>query len=166
MVKVSKDSPLAEITLRKYELPKDLETLRSKASGVTKDKLSYRRELIRKLCLSLGLLQPGDSRDVVVDVFQVMLEAEKEITSTEVEKLTIANRKKYSQPLLGIAPSNIRRQLLRIRDLFFVEKVGNYYRVKENSKLSDLFEENIEKYYLNSIMKRVKEYLKAVDKEF
>jgi len=50
MAKVSIDTPLAEITLRKYESPKGLE----------------KRELVRKLCLSLGLLQPGDSRDVVV----------------------------------------------------------------------------------------------------
>ncbi|MBC8495709.1 hypothetical protein H8D36_06150 [archaeon] len=150
MAKISTDSPLAEMTIRKYETPSGLE----------------KRELVRKLCLSVGLLQPGDSRDVVVDVFQVMLEAKKELTSKEVEELTIANRKKYKQPLLGIAPSNIRRQLLRIRDLFFVEKIANNYRIKENSKLLDLYEENIEKYYLNSVLKRVKDYLKAVDKEF
>lgn len=142
MAKVSTDSPLAEMTIRKYEAPSGLE----------------KRELVRKLCLSIGLLQPGDSRDVVVDVFLVMLEAKKELTSKEVEELTIANRNKYKQPLLGIAPSNIRRQLLRIRDLFFVEKITNNYRIKENSKLLELYEENIEKYYLNSILKRVKDY--------
>ena len=106
MAKVSIDTPLAEITLRKYESPVGLE----------------KRELVRKTCLSLGLLQPGDSRDIIVDVLQVMLETNKDITSKEVENLTIANRKKYKQVLLGIAPSNIRRQLLRLRDLFIVEK--------------------------------------------
>ncbi|MBU1200859.1 MAG: hypothetical protein KJ583_07250 [Nanoarchaeota archaeon] len=150
MPKISVDTPLAEVTLRKYESPKG------------KDK----RELVRKLCLSLGLLQPGDSRDVVVDIMQVMLEAKKELTSKEVEELTIKNRKKHNQPMLGIAPSNIRRQLLRIRDLFLVEKIANNYRIKENSKILHLFEENIEKYYLKSILDRVKEYLKEVDKEF
>ena len=49
---VSKEVPLAEITLRKYEKPYNL-----------KD-----RDLVKKLCLSIGLLQPGDSRDVIVDV--------------------------------------------------------------------------------------------------
>ncbi|MFH1589325.1 MAG: hypothetical protein ABIB43_02040 [archaeon] len=150
MAKVSIDSPLAEVTLRKYESPVGLKG----------------RDLVRKLCLSLGLLQPGDSRDVVVDVLQVMLEAKKEVSSKEVEELTIANRKKHNQPLLGIAPSNIRRQLLRLRDLFIVEKLANNYRIKENSKLLPLFEENLEKYYLNSIIGRVKEYFKEVDKEF
>jgi hypothetical protein len=150
MAKISIDSPLAELTLRKYESP------------IGKEK----RDLVRKLCLSLGLLQPGDSRDVVVDVLQVMLEAKNDLTSKEVEDLTIKNRKKYKQQLLGIAPSNIRRQLLRLRDLFIVEKLANNYRIKENSKLLTLFEENIEKYYLNSVIARVKEYLKEVDKQF
>jgi hypothetical protein len=43
-----KERPLAELTLRKYEKPYRL-------SG---------RELVRKLCLSLGLLQPADGREV------------------------------------------------------------------------------------------------------
>ncbi len=50
MSKISKDIPLSEITLRRYEKP---------------SKLSE-RELVRKICLSVGLLQPGDSRDVIV----------------------------------------------------------------------------------------------------
>ena len=49
---VSRDIPLSEITLRRYERPYNMS----------------RRELVRKLCLSVGLLQPGDSRDVVVDI--------------------------------------------------------------------------------------------------
>ena len=50
-----KDIPLSEITLRKYEKPSNLE----------------RRELVRKICLSLGLLQLGDSRDIIVDILLV-----------------------------------------------------------------------------------------------
>jgi len=150
MKKISRDTPLAEITLRKYEKPSTL-----------KD-----RELVRKLCLSLGLLQPGDSRDIIVDVLFVMLKAKKPMTSTKVEKAVIKKRKQSKQQLLGIAPSNIRRQLLRLRDLFIVEKVKNDYMIKEKSRLLELFNENIEKYYMNSIMQRVKEYLKEADKRF
>lgn len=150
---ISRDTPLAEITLRKYEKPAGLE----------------RRDLVRKLCLSLGLLQPGDSRDVIVDVLQVILENAslgKEYTSTEIEKLTMENREKYGLKMLGVAPSNIRRQILRLRDLFIVEKVGNYYRINENSNLKELFAEKLQKYYLDSILSRVSEYIDAVDKEF
>ena len=56
------DTPLAELTLRRYEKPYDLS----------------KRELVKKLCLSLGLLNPGDSRDVIVDVFFVLLDAKKQ----------------------------------------------------------------------------------------
>ena len=150
MAKISIDTPLAEITLRKYEKP----------SGES------RRELVRKLCLSLGLLQPGDSRDVVVDVLHVMLETDTELTSTEVEHRVIEKRKIAGLELLGIAPSNIRRQLLRLRDLFIVEKVKNNYRIREKTTLRATFEENVEKYYLASIISRVKEYVDEIDKTF
>ena len=52
---ISKDIPLAEITLRRYEKPYNLQ----------------KRELIRKLCLSIGLLQPGDSRDIIVEKTEI-----------------------------------------------------------------------------------------------
>ncbi len=146
---IARDTPLAELTLRKYEKPA--------VAG---------RELVRKVCLSVGLLQPGDSRDVVVDVFMVILESKDQLTSVEVERLVIEARKKANVAMLGIAPSNIRRQLLRLRDLMFVEKLGNYYRVAEKETLSALFSEKIESFLLHSTVKRVKEYLAAVDKEF
>jgi hypothetical protein len=147
---ISRDTALAEITLRKYEKPQGLKG----------------RELVRKLCLSLGLLQPGDSRDVVVDVLQVMLENKKELTSPEIERLTMDNREKHKLKMLGVAPSNIRRQILRLRDLFIVEKLGNNYRINENAMLSELFKEKLEKYYLDSILIRVKEYVAEVDAQF
>ena len=140
---ISKDTPLAEITLRRYERPANL-------SG---------RELVRKVCLSVGLLQPGDSRDVIVDILMVMLKNKnKELSSVDVEKLVIVSRKKHKVPILGVAPSNIRRQLKRLRDLFLIEKVANNYRINENASLPEIFEEKIEKYYLQSILSRVKEY--------
>lgn len=146
---IAKDTPLAELTIRKYEKP----TMQG-------------RELVRKLCLSLGLLQPGDSRDVIVDILQVLLEHGEELTSFQIEKKVIAKRKENKLPLLGIAPSNIRRQLLRLREIFLIEKVGNHYRVTENATLEETYKEKIESYLLNSITKRILEYLKKADKEF
>lgn len=143
----AREIPLAEITLRKYEQP-------ANASD---------RELVRKLCLSLGLLQPGDSRDVVVDVALVLLTTERPLTAREIENAVIDSREAARAPVLGVAPSNIRRQILRMRELFLIEKVASTYRVKENQKLETIFEEHIERYYLAAITKRVREYLKAVD---
>mgnify|MGYP001603765416 CR=1 FL=1 len=57
-----KDLPLGEITLRKYERPYD----------------SSKRDLVRKVCLSLGLLQPGDSRDIIVDIMLVLDQSRKD----------------------------------------------------------------------------------------
>jgi DNA-binding transcriptional ArsR family regulator len=142
---ISKDTPLAEITLRRYEKP---------------SKLSE-RELARKLCLSIGLLQPGDSRDVIVDILHVLVKAKKqkkEMSSGEIEKEVINARKRQKLAMHGIASSNIRRQLKRLRDMFLVEKVKNNYRIAEFENLNVIFEEKIEKFYLNSIVDRVKEY--------
>jgi hypothetical protein len=146
---IAKDTPLSEITLRKYEPP----TMKG-------------RELVRKLCLSLGLLQPGDSRDVMVDVLQVMLEAKEQVSSKDVEERVVANRKKHNLALQGIASSNVRRQLLRLRELFLLEKVGNMYRLNENQPLGTLFAEKVESYHLQSILKRVKEYIREVENAY
>jgi len=146
---IARDSPLSEITLRRYERPYNMS----------------RRELIRKFCLSLGLLQPGDSRDVMVDVLQVFLNNAKRkqtLTSDEVQQETIALRKKARLPLKGIAPSNVRRQIKRLKDIHLVEKINNEYRITEFENISAIFEEKIEKYYLSSIVQRVKEYCKAL----
>ena len=71
------DTPLSEITLRRYEKPYNL----------------TKRELVRKLCLSMGLLNPGDGRDVIVDVLYVLLEAAKDKTLLSSEKIR-ENKKK------------------------------------------------------------------------
>ena len=146
---VAKETPLAEITLRKYERPYELKG----------------RELIKKLCLSIGLLQPGDSRDVIVDILEVMVNAKNELSSEDVEKSVIENRKKSKLAMHGIAPSNIRRQLKRLRDIFIIEKIANTYRITENAKLNDIFEEKIEQFYLKTTVERVKEYFEAVQQQ-
>lgn len=147
---ISKDIPLAEITLRRYEKPTNLNE----------------RELIRKLCLSIGLLQPGDSRDVIVDVLNILIRAKKErkdLTSDEVCARVIEERKKLKLAMLGIASSNIRRQLKRLKDLLLIEKRLNAYRITEHSNLNEIFEEKIERFLLPSINSRIKEYLKKID---
>ena len=143
---ISKDTPLAEITLRKYEQPNNLS----------------QRELVKKLCLSLGLLQPGDSRDVMVDVFLVLINNKEPLSSEKINDLVIELRKKENLQLKGIAGSNIRRQLKRLKDLFLIESVKNEYRVNENEPLINIFEDKIEKFYIKGILDRIKDYLRAV----
>jgi len=146
-----KDLPLSEITLRKYEKPASLE----------------KRELFRKICLSLGLLQLGDSRDVIVDILMVLVEANKNkdrLTSDEINSKVGELRKKYSLPDKGLAESNIRRQLKRLRDYMLVDKQENKYFLIEHSSLKDIFEKNIEKFVIPPIIERIKEYLDELEK--
>ena len=152
MAKISRDTPLAELTLRRYEKP----TMGD-------------RDLVRKFCLSVGLIQPGDSRDVVVDVLHVLMKArqiKEELHSEEVKNKVMETRKETGLPMLGIASSNIRRQLKRLKDLHLIETNANLYRITEWGQLSEIFEEKVEGFLLKTVMSRVKEYLKRMDDEF
>lgn len=152
MGKISRDTPLAEITLRRYEKP----TMGD-------------RELVRKFCLSVGLLQPGDSRDVVVDVLHVLLKSKQqreELHSEEVKNKVMSLRKGLNLPMLGIASSNIRRQLKRLKDLHLIETNANLYRITEWNNVSEIFEEKVENFILKSVMSRVKDYVQKLDEEF
>jgi len=150
---ISRDIPLAEITLRKYEKPTKLE----------------QRELVRKLCLSTGLLQPGDSRDIVVDILHALLivkRDKRELSSEEVKNLIIEARKEGNLPLVGVADSNIRRQLKRLREIYLVEKIKNRYRINEHDSLSNIFSERIEQYLLQNVLSRIRDYLGKIDERF
>ena len=147
---ISRDTPLTELCLRKYEKPYNLS----------------RRDLIKRLCLSLGLLQPGDSRDVIVDVLFVILDSERPLSSEEVREGVIELRKEENLQLIGVAASNIRRQLKRLRELYLIEKIKNNYRITENLTILEIFNEKIEKYILASILERIKTHIREVDLAF
>lgn len=150
---ISRDIPLAELTLRRYEKPSEL----------------GQRDLVKRLCLSLGLLQPGDSRDVVVDVLHVLLDQRKKkrpISSEQVRKKVVDFRKKSNMPLLGVAGSNIRRQLKRLRNVMLVEKVTNNYRITEYLGLKEIMDEKLQKLILPLIVERVRDYMGHVDESF
>ena len=145
-----REIPLGELTIRKYEKPYD----------------SSKRELARKVCLSLGLLQPGDSRDIIVDIVLILDEARKTKTmlnSFEIKDKVESLRKQNSLEVKGIAESNIRRQLKRLRDIMIVDKSENKYRISEFAPLSEIFEVKIEKFLMPQITSRIKEYLSKLD---
>ena len=146
-----KDIPINEIILRKYERPYNLE----------------KRDLVKKICLSLGLLQSGDSRDVVVDILHVLLDESK--SKNKIDSITIKEkveklRKKHNLEIRGLAESNIRRQLKRLRDLMIIEKQNNLYYLSEFESLEKIFEDKIEKFIVQPNIERIKEYLREVDK--
>ena len=141
-----KEVPLGEITLRRYEKPYD----------------ASQRELIRKICLSLGLLQSGDSRDIIIDIVFVLENARKQkqwISSFEIRDQVENIRKENALEARGLAESNIRRQLKRLRDAMLVDKKENKYRFSEFSTLKEIFETKIEKFLIPQMIERIKEYL-------
>lgn len=145
------ETPLMELTVRRYESPHNLSE----------------RDTLKKICLSLGLLQPGDSRDVLVDILLVLEKAKKdkrELSAIEIKEELIEMRKNHGLSLNGTADSNIRRQLKRLRDMFLVEKVRNNYRILEFMSLSDIFEEKIKKIILDAVLSRNKEYFTYYEK--
>ena len=80
------------------------------------------------------------------------------MTSEEIKNETVNTRKKYKLPLRGVASSNVRRQLKRLRDVYLVEKIKNDYRITEFEPLSVIFDKRIKDLYLKNILERVKEY--------
>ena len=152
MGRIARDTPLVEITLRRYEKPS-----------------MQGRDLVRKFCLSVGLLQPGDSRDVVVDVLHQLLKAKQrreELHSEEIKNHVMDYRKKNGLAMLGIASSNIRRQLKRLKDLHLIETNANLYRISEWNQVSEIFDDKIHNFLLKSVVSRVKDYVKKIDEEF
>jgi len=145
-----REVPLGEITLRKYEKPYD----------------SSKRDLVRKVCLSLGLLQPGDSRDIIVDIMLVLDQSRKNkewLSSFIIRDKVEALRKENSLEIKGLAESNIRRQLKRLRDSMLIDKQENQYRISEFAPLSEIFEIKVEKFLIPQTVERIKEYLGKLD---
>lgn len=132
-----KDIPLQEITLRKYENPAGLE----------------RKELIRKFLLSVGLLQPGESRDVIVHIFELFLEnRDRGFEPSEILKAL--------GDIRGASAPNIRRQVRRLRDLKLVDKVPDGYKICES--IPSVVENFIEPFVVKQSLERLKEYSRLI----
>jgi hypothetical protein len=147
---MARDLPLSEVILRKYEKPYNAD----------------RREIVKKICLSLGLLQPGDSRDVIIDILGTLIDSQKNkemLTSDEIKARVEKVRKGGGFEMKGIAESNIRRQLKRLADMMIIDKLENKYRLSEFESLENIFMDKFEKYIIPQTIERIKEYLKAVN---
>src|SRR3989344_593470 len=82
------------------------------------------------------------------------------------KNLIIEARKEGNLPLVGVADSNIRRQLKRLREIYLVEKIKNRYRINEHDSLSNIFSERIEQYLLQNVLSRIRDYLGKIDERF
>lgn len=126
------DKPLLEVTLRKYERP----------AGKPKE------EVLKKFCMALGLLQPGDSRDQIVGILDVLLREKRPVTVGEIS----GKLGKKS------ALSGIRRHLRRLAELKLVEKQGRLYRLAEGEDLQFAVKFLTRKFVVEDILSRIEEY--------
>ena len=140
-MKVYKEKPIVEVCLRKYEKPYQ-----------TGD------ELLRKFCISIGLLQPGDSRDTVVDVFKILLknrETKILMDSNEIAELVKQKRE--------IADSNVRRHLKKLEDLGIVERMPQGYRIREWLDIKTIMKDFVKKFIVEPTYERILEYADKIE---
>lgn len=114
----------SELTLRELALPEDV--------------LIARKSLVRWIALSLGLISPNETRKLLLDVFDVLLEFhlanENPTTKDIVERLEKNTKNKQN-------PKAIYYHLLRLKEIGIISrKKGRYALGDGNStKLSDIF---------------------------
>lgn len=142
MKKVFNDKPLSEITLRRFEKPND-ENL---------------NELSRKFLISTGLLQTGDGRDIINEIFYefVICAKNKEYLPIDL----IINKFKEHE---GGTPNNIRRHIMRLKDYGLVERTDFGYRIKEFMPLRELFKQEVIKEFIEPSINRILEYCDKID---
>jgi DNA-binding transcriptional ArsR family regulator len=136
-VKRRKEVPLSEITLRKFEKPYGDE-----------------KELLRKFCISLGLLQPGDSRDSIVEIVAALLKARKQrryLTSEEI----VHN--------ISVSKPNLRRHLRRLGDIGIIEKRENRYRIREFLPFKEILVGYTQPFLIKPAFDRIIEYADHID---
>src|SRR5210317_1974290 len=141
------NKPFDEIILRLYPSPSNFKG----------------RDLVKKACLSCGLLNPGDSRDVIVDVLTVLAFAKKNkewLTSIVIGDRVSEMRLSENLSLDGTAGSDIRRILKVLRDYGFVVKEKARYQTSGN--LVQAFQEVLDK-RVNKIIERNKMFFKALN---
>jgi len=145
MRKVSSETPLSEITLRKFEKPYSMSV----------------RSAVRRFCVSIGILQPGDGRDSIVDILIFFLEAKKKGFFLEPEEVRVFLKKKGSD----LALSNVRRQVKRLKDKGLVEKRPEGYRVVEFGTLASSVDK-MEEMFVKPSLERIRDYASLIDSYF
>lgn len=141
MKKVFKDRPLEEITLRRFEKPNNEDL----------------KELSRKFLISIGLLQTGDGRDIIGEIFYEFIASSKNEEYLPID-LIIDKFKKLN----GGTPNNIRRHIKRLKDAGLIERTDWGYRIIEFLPLSELFKKII-KDSIEPSINRIIEYCSIID---
>lgn len=130
------DLPLAEITLRKFERPENID----------------KKTLIRRFCISLGLINPGDNRTGVVEVFQTIFDSNEPLDAEQVFELL---EKK-------LALSGIRRHLRRLEERKLLDHKKTKYSIAESGNLVYSMKYALKEHIIDDIFNRLLEYAEAL----
>jgi hypothetical protein len=146
--RISKDAPLFEIILRKYDLPFS----------------DNKRDLIKRFCLSLGLLNPGDFRDIIVDIlYSFIINHPEGISLKQVEHNITEIRKQNDLELFGVSSSNIQRQIRRLKEIGIITKKDDSLYYLSEISFEVILKERIYPYLIRPSLRRIKEYCLRID---
>ncbi len=130
------DLPLAEITIRKFERPENID----------------KKTLIRRFCISLGLINPGDNRTGIVEVFQTVFDSKESLDAEQVFELL--ERK--------LALSGIRRHLRRLEERKLLDHKKTKYSIAEGGNLVYSIKYALKEHVIDDIFNRLLEYAEAL----
>ena len=141
--KLYRDVPLSGISLNEFERPG--------ADYFTN---------LRRFCISLGVISPGESRLGIVNILDILLKAKKKDAGGLDSKQIV---KELYETDTQIVYANILRDLRKLIAVGIVEKRGNRYRIRENMPLKDILDSFIRPYVIDRIMNRISEYADVID---
>jgi len=143
--KLFKDKPLSRVVLSEFEKPSS----------------DYFTNL-RRFCISLGLINPGESRIGVVYILDILLKARNKDKSG-MDSYSVM--KSLYERNVKIVYANVLRDLRKLIDVGIVEKVDGKYRIKENMQLAEIINEFVRPYIVDRILKRVSYYAETIDNQ-
>lgn len=132
--------PLNEITLRSVHIDSELD----------------RWEILRRFCLGVGLLQPNDNRTTIVDVLIVLFDYPDGLSTNKIVSKVISFRIDRGFAFGGVAVTNIRSLLRRLKELGIVEKFRGKHRITEGLSLTKVFDNKLLPFIMNKTLKNIR----------
>ncbi len=140
-----KDTPLIGISLNEFEKPGS----------------DYFTNL-RRFCISIGVISPGESRVGIVHILDILLKARGE-DKEGLDSYSIV--KELYKIDVKIVYANILRDIRKLIAVGLVEKRDGRYRIKENMGLSEILDSFIKPYIVEKILKRISDYASKLDEQ-
>jgi len=140
-----RDKPLAGISLNEFEKPG--------SDYITN---------LRRFCISIGVISPGESRIAIVHILDILLKTRKQ-NPGGLDSYTLI--KELYQSDIKIVYANILRDVRKLIAVGIVERIDNKYRIKENMKLKEILDTFIKPYVIEKILNKIGEYAEKIEEQ-